>query len=714
MKRIPLSILVASLLAAYGAVQAQEAEKGELSGSITIKGVHSAVNANDPSKLNEYRDLSNGFSGGFELRQRGQDDYLNAFGENLGRDDQSLDLNGGRYGAFKYRFYLDDLRHNFGSGPGARSPYSGIGTSTLTATLPNSNIATWNTFDHSYTRRDLGLMLEMQKLSPWYARGEYNEVTRKGVNVFGGANGTSPGNGFMDLPTPIDYTTRNYFGEAGYSGKQAHGALNFLYSTFDNGNDTLRWSNGFFNGIDTTVLPPDNQMWRLGANGNVRRLAMDSTLAARFTHSDLTNNVGVLQNILSTGATNPATNPNETNFRGHLKTTTLGLSLASHPIDKLDTKLYYNFYKQANDSTEMIFNPAVNSGLRLGSTNPLVNCANVASQVCAAELFHLKKSSFGAEAGYRLTRENKLQGGIEYTRAERERVDFGKTNETRWFAEWKNSSLDWLTGRFKYQRLSRHSTFDDTAFEAFAANPMDLYVRRFDLANVQQDLYKLVLDITPLPRLDIGLEAIVKRNNYKETILGRRDDTRQEYYASIGYGDPRSLRGLVFGDIEFVKFDSNHRNDSTATGNPNPDAAPTATTYNWNAVNKDRSWQVGVGLDWLPVSHFTIKTSAIYAETRGRADFMVQPGGAVGPFPAITNFDNTRRTSFNLRGIYDYSKEWQFTAGYSFERYRYSDIGYDNTKYVTSAANTAGSTTGQFAFQPYTANIVYGTARYRF
>jgi len=33
---------------------------------------------------------------------------------------------------------------------------------------------------------------------------------------------------------------------------------------------------------------------------------------------------------------------------------------------------------------------------------------------------------------------------------------------------------------------------------------------------------------------------------------------------------------------------------------------------------------------------------------------------------------------------------------------------------VTSAANNAGSTTGQYAFQPYTANIWYGVAKYRF
>jgi MtrB/PioB family decaheme-associated outer membrane protein len=710
MKHRPIAILAASLFATAAAAQTAD-NNAETTGSVSlgVRGV--AANANDPSKLNEYRDLDNGINAGFELRRRSDTDYLNGFGENLGRDDQYLDLNGGSYGSYKYRLYSDDMRHNFGSGPGARSPYSGIGTSTITATLPNANVATWNQFDHSYKRRDLGAMFELQKTSPWYARAEYNEVTRKGINVFAGANGTSPGNGFMDLPAPIDYTTRNYLAEAGYSGGRSHFAASVLYSTFDNGNDALRWSNGFFNGLDTTVLPPDNQMLRLGLNGNVRRLALDSTLAARLTYTNLTNNVSVLQNTLSTGATNPATNPNEPNFRGDIKKTTFSLSLASHPMRALDTKLYWNYANESNHSTEMTFNPAVGSGLRGGSTNPAVNCANVATALCSAELFHIKRNVFGAEAGYRLTRANKLQGGIDFTKIERERVDFPESEERKWFVEWKNSSLDWLTGRVKYQRLSRESKFDDTAFAAFAANPMDFYVRRFDAANVEQNSYKFVLDLTPMPFLDVGFEAIIKRNDYTDTALGRRDDSRQEYYVSVGYGRMDSLRVLAFGDIEYVKFDSNHR---VGAGNPNPETPPTATTYNWNATNKDRAWQVGLGADWLPLAHFTVKTSAIYAETRGTTDFMVQPGGAAGPFPAITNFDNTRRTSFNLKGIYDYSKEWQFTAGYSFERYRYSDIGYDGTRYVTSAANTAGSTTGQYAFQPYTANIWYGVAKYRF
>jgi MtrB/PioB family decaheme-associated outer membrane protein len=710
MKRHQIAILAAGLLATNALAQAPD--DNEWSGSVTLGARKVAPTANDPSKLNEYRDLQEDWQaiGAFEARQRGEQSYFNAYGENIGRDDQYFDLNGGRYGVLKYRVYLDDLRHNFGSGPGARSPYAGIGTSTITATLPNANVATWNQFDHSYKRRDLGAMLELQAASRWYVRSEFNQVTRNGINVFAGANGTSPGNGFMDLPAPIDYTTRNYLAEGGFTGARSHFAVNFLHTRFDNGNDVLRWSNGVFGGLDTTVLPADNQMWRIGANGNIRKLPLDSTLAGRFTYSRLTNDVAVQQTMLSTGATNPATNPNETNFRGDLRKTTMGLSLVSHPLDRLDTKLYWNYLRDDNHSTDMTFNPAVGSGLRLGTANAAVNCANNAAALCSADLFHLKRHNFGVEAGYRPTRANKLSGGLDYAHIDRERVDFPKTNETRWYAEWKNSSLDWLSSRLKYQRLTRTSTFDLDQ-SAFAANPMDAYVRRYDFANVTQNLYKLVLDVTPLPLLDFGFEASFKRNDYRNTILGRRDDSRQEYYASVGYGNPASFRVLVFGDIEFVKFDSNHR---VGTGAADPNTAPTATTYNWNAINKDRSWQVGIGTDWVLRSHLTVKSSFIYAETRGTADFMVQPGGSGALFPAITNFDNTRRTTFTLRGIYEYSKEWEFTAGYAWERYRYSDIGYDNTAYVTSAAATAGSTTGQFAFQPYTANIVYGLAKYRF
>jgi len=702
-----------AVLAGLAMPMAAAQDAMEWSGSVSAGARHVDSDAKDPSKLNEYRDLEQGTSGifGFELRGRSRDSYFNAYGENLGQDDQYLNLSGGRYNVFKYRLYSDQLRHTFGSGPGALSPFSGIGDSTITATLPNPNVATWNAFDHSYKRRDTGGMAEWQAASPWYFRVDANEVRREGVNVFGGANGTSPGNGFTDLPSPIEYKTRNLALEAGYSSKRGHFAVNLSHSTFENENEVLRWSNGFFgNQLDTTVLPPDNELTRISINGNLRGLPGESTLGARFTHSQLTNNVALQPTMLSTGNVFRPTNPSEANFDGDIRRTTLGITFDSRPAQGLDTRLFANFIQEKNDSTRVFFSPAAGSGLTGGSSDPLANCNSTATNPCVPEMFEYRKFQWGAEAGYRVSRANKFSGGADFIEIERERADFQHTRENRAFIEWKNNSLDWLSGRARYQFMTRRSDFNPHE-EVLAANPMDLYVRRFDAANVDQQLLKLVADLTPAERLDFGFEAIYKKNNYKETPLGRTDDERHELYASVAYGDPRSFRVMLFGDVERVRFDSAHR---VGTGNPDPATPPNTTTYNWTARNEDKSWQVGLGVDWAPMARLTLKGSLTRYETEGTADFAVQAGGAPGPFLPITNFDNTERTALNLRAVYDLTKHFELTAGYAHEKYTYSDIGYDNTAYVTTATNTAGLVTGQFSFQPYTVDIVYGIVKYRF
>ena len=80
------------------------------------------------------------------------------------------------------------------------------------------------------------------------------------------------------------------------------------------------------------------------------------------------------------------------------------------------------------------------------------------------------------------------------------------------FAEWKNSTFDWMTSRLKYQYMHRTGEFNPHP-EVLAANPMDLFVRRFDVANVDQNLVKAAFDFTPAPLFDLGVEVIYKENN---------------------------------------------------------------------------------------------------------------------------------------------------------------------------------------------------------
>ena len=54
------------------------------------------------------------------------------------------------------------------------------------------------------------------------------------------------------------------------------------------------------------------------------------------------------------------------------------------------------------------------------------------------------------------------------------------------------------------------------------------------------------------------------------------------------------------------------------------------------------------------------------------------------------------------------------TGGYAYERYKFSDIGYDGLRYFVGAGATASYMTGQYAFQPYKADIFYLIGTYKF
>jgi hypothetical protein len=703
-----VTILGAGVLALSAVARAADEDPGcKTSGNIGIgvQGVN--VNALDPSKFKEYRDMSNGVAPTFEFKGRCADNYFNIYGENLGRDDQYVDLNGGQYGLFKYRLYDNNLRHYFGSGAGALTPYAGAGGNNLSAPINVNGIinkipANWNTFDNSYKRQDIGGMFEFSNKSPFYVRLDGNQVKREGIKVLAGSIGTSPGQGFMDLPSPVDFTDNNISGEVGYQTKQGHIALNVMQNKFTNGQSLLNWTNGFFQGTDTTVLPPESTLTKVGLNGNYRQLPGESTFAGRMTYSKTTNSVAILPTTLAAANTFPATGSNSPGFNGDVVNKSVSLSLSSHPLPKLDTRLYYNFNDKNNNSTEIVFNPTVASGLQ---------CTNTS---CVAEVYNYKKNNYGFEGGYRINSQNKVGFGIDYTDANYTRVDYIRDIDRKYLVEWKNSSFDSLDTRTKYQRLVRSGTFVDTG-------NFNTYQRRFDLASVTQDLGKVTFDATPRPLLNVGLEVIYKHNDYSQDQLqlGRTKDQRGELYASIGYGDPNSFRVMLFGDAEYTKFDSLHRVGAVpANGNPNspPAGGPPNTSYTYGGIDRDKSFLIGLGADWVPREKWKVNSSATWAKTQGNVDFTSQSGAIIaapGLLP-VTNYDNTTTITLNVKGTYSYTKNWDFTGGYAYQHYSYSDISFDGYKYVLGSTSSGSMASGLYAFPSSNSNTVYGMVKYKF
>jgi hypothetical protein len=357
MKKKLISMLIANLFVAAPAL----AQDFKLSGSVNLGGIYNDETATDPAKMNELRDLSNGVLFGWDIKGRGSQYWLDFFGENIARDDQYINLKGGSYGQFKYRLYTDSLRHNFLEG--GKTPYAGAGTNNHTATgWPLLNTATWNSFNAGYDRRDDGGYFEFGGMSPWYFRVDANQVTTSGSKMGAASQGMSPGNGYVDLGFPTEYQTRNTSGEVGYSTKTMHIALSWTGSKFENDNESVKWTNGYWNsGTDTTYLGADNKYERWLLNATFRQLPLNSTFALRWTKDELKSNFAVPTTVLGIAAGTPSgtpasllpTGPNTPNYDGKVDNETLTLALASTPMKGLDTRVYLNDYKREDHSTHV-------------------------------------------------------------------------------------------------------------------------------------------------------------------------------------------------------------------------------------------------------------------------------------------------------------------------------------------------------------------------
>lgn len=707
----------------------------KLSGSAAVGGIDTNREAKDESKLYEYRDLFSGSFGAFELRGRSSSLYLDVFGENLGRDDMYIDLEGGVYGQFEFRVYADWLKHLMGCGPdGGRTPYTDPGSADLTlfsnipGTLADANVPPWASFHFHSARRNVGGSFEFSGGTPWYALVETNQVYQSGLNkVDAAALGTSPGNGFIDLPYPISYTTQNVMVEGGYQKPKWHVSGNVAYSSFDNDNPLLDFQNPFFGfGKDTATFAPDNGYIRIGASGMMRELPLNSTLSGHITYERGTDDVDMIEEVLNTSGSlgYTATEPSSPVFRGKVENTTFQISYASEPLHNLDTRVYYKYYKRQNSSSEIEFNvPLTTSGLVCFAAGTESE-ANV-NVVCVNERYEYAKHNPGVEAGYRITHGNRLSAGFDFLHTDRNRFDAETTRENKVFVQWSNTSLDIVTARFKYQYMQRRSDFliDEAGFDANSPFFLERYNRSFDVANVNQHLIKANFDLTPVDFLDFGFEAYYKRNNFRDFVLGRMNDRRKEFYGSISYGDPEKFRLTLFGDVEFINYDAYHRTVNAGTcpaSSPNcfdPNADPTTTAFNWGSKLKDTNWTVEFGVDWPLTTRLTLKGSAIVQETSGSVDFQSQtledgtPAALLFPIDA---YDNTKRRSINPRAVYRFANLAEATIGYAYEKYEYRDTQFEGYQYTIGSGTTTSYLSGIYAFPDYNAHIAYATLRFLF
>jgi OOP family OmpA-OmpF porin len=740
MRKTLLSTLIASLFAAAPAF-AQTAPGDEdvlrIEGGGTFGGIYNHVNANDKAKLQEYQDLGNGVLSNVFVRGRNSTNWFEGYGENFGRDDQYMFIRGGVYGVFKAGAYLNDMPHDFSTN--AITPFTGVGSGLLVATFPSLDTSQWSSFNLRYERRDAGGYFEWQKNTPWYFRVDGNQVKFDGTKVGSGSNSTSPGGGYTALPIPVQYNTSNVGVEGGYQTSNTTYSVRWDYSHFDNAITTLNWSNPGFGGLlDATQLPPDNTFNKFTGTANWRNLPWSSVIAARYTWAKTTSNVNIPTTQLNSFPTVPANNltlPDTGTFNGENVNQAFALSWTAHPVNNVDSRVFYYWTKLQNKSSDITFGNAplvpLPSGLGCGNVAPAppANPATTAwpSGNCEPDQFNYRKNDVGFDVYWRFARGQRLGVGYDYWNLDQTRVDYDKAHANTFFVEYKNTMLDTLQGRIKYRYIKRDSTHNTV--DAQGPNDPNFlfpFTSAFDMQDLTTNGVRLYLDWQPLPLLTTSFQGDWARNNYNNVTYGRTDNDVQGYYLSASWGAPDAIMVRGFGDWQQVKYPSNHRYIGTISGGPPPTAAiPIATppgwcvisgtganpncfdpnqqayfanppgsnsftgSYNWSSQTKDETWMIGVGADWpLPFApQWLLNLSYIYVNNNGSATFSApccdKNGNPFGNPQNIGNFDDTRQQYFNVKATYAYTKSWSFTAGYAYEKFSRNDIGSQNFTYLT-------------------------------
>ena len=563
MKNISLLLFAAMLLLLTGS-RSIAADDRQIRGSVDLGG-RIVDNEDKSAKFQEYRDLDDGIFGSFNIEYFKDAYFFGAEGKNVGLDDQFYQLTGGSYEKFKYLFFYNEIPHNLSFG--ARSFYSGIGSDNLTIDVSTpANQATWTAFDYKVDTKKYGGDVQFSLAAPFFFGFGVNREEKDGLKPLGSGSF----NGVVEMPEPVDYTTDNFTVNGGYRSENFTFKLSGLYSTFKNDNNFLNWENPFTAATETNSLPADNDYAKIAANLIWRQLPLMSTLYVNGSYTNLSSDFSVDE----IGAAIPA-GLNQTTFDGDISTTRLSASFSSHPVEKLDTRLFYEYYDRNNDSSVIEYDDGGN----------------------ANHLLDYTKNKAGFDTDYKLPAHTKINGGYYYENVDRSnRPDGDSTDDNLVYLKLKNNSLDFVTAKIEYTYLNRDTdeNHDLTGLAITDAEYIEQFVQRYDVVSKSKNALKFALEVSPIDRLDFGLSYTYVDNDYDDVTLGRTSDTGHEVYFDFMWRAARIFNLSGFAGYESYQADSNHYNFS-----PGQSADPTIddlipASYRWYQSMDTDFWTVGL------------------------------------------------------------------------------------------------------------------------
>ncbi len=665
MKKKVYSVVV-FLSLATPALAVAEDNNTTVHGTIDM-GVQASSLNGDKARFQEFRPMDDAVLGNIQLDALKDAYYFQFDAATSGADDQSFQLKGGEYENFKYKFNYNEMVHNYLFD--AITPYTGLGTQHVDPVATKTNPATWTKFDYSVEHKTYGGEVEVSMHSPYFVKFGVDRHEQTGLRPLGNYHSL-----LAEVPEPISNSTDNLHLQAGYRGESLTTSVTGILSSFNNDNHYM--STLTPDTVDDYVtFAPDNNYKKLSGDLALRDLPLSSVLSAAATYSNLENSYSLSDlnlNASNLSAADWAAVKDTPRFDGEVDYKSLSLALSSNPMDKLDTKLYYNYLDRKNKST--IIN---------GNDGGLLS---------------YNKDTAGIDLGYRLPEKTKLTAGYEYLKMDRSTpaggtdVPNGSTKDNSEYVQLKNSSLDWVTAKLRYKHVSSKSDHGDVDPAILVAIPLNFQ-------NHKSDEWKLGFDLSPMDRLDLGLDYTYKKTDYDNTVQSRTGDTRQNVYLDATWHviGKATLSGSV--GHETVKTENNGIDDP----------------QDYTQKTDDHFWSYGLvaNVPGLLDDKLTLNLSWQYQKSDGEIDFGNDTTG--NNLQNITQSDDYTKKTLQAKAIYAINRNLGLTVGYLYEKLEYSDIAYQNySNYYVFDATHSGYFSGLNANPNYEANIGYLMLKYGF
>ena len=236
----------------------------------------------DPSlKFGDYRGLEDDdayLDASGNLIYRGENGrYFDFYGQDLGLDSRALEMRGGKRGKYQLRADYSEIPRYLGYG--TATPYSGVGTDTLT--LP----ADWEFSNGQFVgiedalrptaldtkRETAGAGVTVKFGKSWKIEADFERQEKNGTRAFSGGTFAISAGAF---PAPVDYSTDLFNMGLEFTGNRSQFRLGFSGSDFDNGMNSVTWDSptalGFGDELARSALEPDNEFQQLSLSGAVR------------------------------------------------------------------------------------------------------------------------------------------------------------------------------------------------------------------------------------------------------------------------------------------------------------------------------------------------------------------------------------------------------------------------------------------------------------